>query len=58
MLTALALTAATLGLLVIIFLVHREQRAEAGSAERTMLVVVGLLTLVVGAFHILGAGGH
>jgi hypothetical protein len=57
MLPTLALITATIGLLLIIFLVYREERAESGSAERNMLVVVGLVTLVVGAFHILSSGG-
>ena len=56
MLPTLALISATIGLLLIIFLVHREQRAESGPTERNMLVVVGLVTLVVGAWHILSAG--
>jgi len=56
MLPTLALISATIGLLLIIFLIYREQRAETGSAERSMLVVVGLVTLVVGAYHILSAG--
>ncbi len=61
MLPTLALISATIGLLLIIFLISREQRAESGSTERSMLVVVGLVTLVVGAYHILAAGsggGH
>ena len=56
MLPTLALISATIGLLLIIFLIYREQRAETGSAERSMLVVVGLVTLVVGAYHTLSAG--
>ena len=56
MLPTLALISATIGLLLIIFLIYREQRAESGSAERSMLVLVGLVTLVVGAYHILAAG--
>ena len=56
MLPTLGLISATVGLLLIIFLVFREQRAEAGSAERNMLLAVGLVTLVVGAYHILSAG--
>jgi hypothetical protein len=60
MLPTLALISATIGLLLIIFLVYREQRAESGSPERSMLWAVGLVTLAVGAFHILsaGSGGH
>jgi hypothetical protein len=61
MLPTLALISATIGLLLIIFLIYRELRAESGSAERSMLVLVGLVTLVVGAYHILAAGsggGH
>jgi len=56
MLPTLALISATIGLLLSILLFYREQRAETGSAERSMLVVVGLVTLVVGAYHILSAG--
>jgi hypothetical protein len=56
MLPTLALISATVGLLLIIFLVFREQRAEAGSTERNMLIAVALVTLVVGAWHIVSAG--
>jgi formate hydrogenlyase subunit 3/multisubunit Na+/H+ antiporter MnhD subunit len=56
MLPTLGLISATIGLLLIIFLIYREQKAECGPAERNMLLVVGLVTLVVGAFHILSAG--
>ena len=49
MLPTLALIAATLGLLLIIFLVYREQKRETGPAERNMLLVVSLVTLSVAA---------
>jgi hypothetical protein len=61
MLPTLGLISATLGLLLIIFIVFREQRSEAGPAERNMLVAVSVVTVVVAAWHILAAGaggGH
>lgn len=59
MLPTLGLIAATFGLLLIIFLVYREQKSEAGSAERNMLLVVSVVTLAVAGWHILGPGaGH
>ena len=57
MLPSLALIAGTLGLLLIIFLVYREQRNETAPAERRMLVAVALVTLTVAAYHVLGSGG-
>lgn len=62
MLPTLALASATIGLLLIIFLVFREQRSEAAKAERNMLVLVSVVSLTVAAYHIIagmtGGGGH
>lgn len=60
MLPTLGLAAATIGLLLIIFLVYREQKRETGSAERNMLLLVSVVTLSVAAWHIFaaGSGGH
>ena len=60
MLSTLALAAAAVGLLLIIFLVFRELKPQLGGTERNMLAVVSVISLVVAAFHIiqgLGAGG-
>ena len=57
MLSSLALIAAALGLLLIIFLVYREQAAETAPAERRMLIAVALVTASVAAWHVLGSGG-
>jgi hypothetical protein len=56
MLPTLGLIAATIGLLLIIFLVYREQKSEAAPAERNMLIAVSVVTLVVAAWHIVGPG--
>jgi hypothetical protein len=57
MLPNLAVSAAALGLLFIIFLVYREQRNDTAPAERRMLVAVALVTLTVAAVHVLQSGG-
>jgi hypothetical protein len=57
MLSTFALIAAALGLLLIIFLVYREQRDETAPAERRMLIAVALVTFTVAAYHVLGSGG-
>ena len=57
MLPSLALIAAALGLLLIIFLVYREQRDETAPAERRMLIAVALVTITVAAYHVLGSSG-
>jgi multisubunit Na+/H+ antiporter MnhB subunit len=53
----LALIAAALGLLLILFLVYREQKSETASAERNMLLVVSILALSVAAWHVFASGG-
>ena len=61
MLPTFGLIAATIGLLLIIFLVYREQKSETRSAERNMLLLVSVVTLSVAAWHIVSAGaggGH
>ena len=60
MLPTLGLIAATIGLLLIIYLIYREQKGETGSAERNMLLVVSIVALSVTAWHVLfaGGGGH
>ena len=62
MLPTFALASATIGLLLIIFLVFREQREEAGKVERNMLISVSVVSLVVAGYHIFsglsGGGGH
>jgi len=57
MLPSLAVSAAALGLLLIISLVYREQKDETAPAERRMLVAVALVTLGVAAYHVLGSHG-
>jgi hypothetical protein len=57
MLATFALIAAALGLLLIIFLVYREQANETAPAERRMLVAVALVTMTVAAYHVLHSGG-
>lgn len=56
MLPTLGLISATLGLLLIILLIFREQKNESGSVERNMLLVVSLVTVSVAAWHIFSAG--
>jgi hypothetical protein len=56
MLPTLGLASATIGLLLIIFLVFKEQRQEAAKAERNMLLAVSVVALMVAAWHIVGAG--
>ena len=58
MLPTLGLLSATIGLLLIIFLIYGEQKEQAGKAERNMLLVVSLATVAVAAFHIAFPGGH
>ena len=58
MLPNLAVSAAALGLLLIIFLVYREQRNETAPAERRMLVAVALVTLTVAVVHVLHSGAE
>jgi hypothetical protein len=62
MLPTLALFSAAVGLLLIIFLIYRELKPQLGAAQRNMLMVVSLVSVVVAAYHIidgLGAsGGH
>jgi len=61
MLPTFALASATIGLLLIIFLVYREQRSETGKVERNMLISVSVISLVVAAYHIiagLSGGPH
>jgi hypothetical protein len=64
MLPTLALISALAGLLLIVFLIYREEKAEIGSKERGMLALVSVVMIVVAAWHILpellggGGGGH
>jgi len=64
MFPTLALISALLGLLIIIFLIYREQKDEIGSRERSLLVTVSIVMITVAAWHIGpelfggGGGGH
>jgi membrane-associated HD superfamily phosphohydrolase len=62
MLPTLGLLSATIGLLIIIFMVYQAQKHEAAKAERNMLVLVSVVAVVVAAWHIggagMGGGGH
>lgn len=64
MLPTLALLSALIGLLLILYLIYREQKSEVGSRERSMLVLVSLVMITVAAWHIGpelfggGGGGH
>jgi membrane-associated HD superfamily phosphohydrolase len=64
MLPTLALLSALIGLLLILFLIHREQKSEIGSRERSMLMLVSVVMIAVAAWHIGpelfggGGGGH
>ena len=54
MLPTLGLASATLGLLLILYLVFREEKSEAAPAERNMLLLVSFVTVVVAVVHIFG----
>lgn len=64
MLPTLALISALLGLLLIFFLIYREEKSEMGSRERNILVVVSIVMIAVTAWHVGpelfggGGGGH
>jgi hypothetical protein len=64
MLPTLALISALLGLLLILFLIYREEKGELGSRERSLLAAVSVVMIVVAAWHVGpeifggGGGGH
>lgn len=62
MLFTLALFSASVGLLLIIFLIYRELKGHLASSQRNMLVLVSVVSFAVAAFHIAqglgGGGGH
>jgi hypothetical protein len=57
MLPNLALITATLGLLLIMWLIYREVGSELGSAERTSFGGGALVILAVAAWHLLSTAG-
>ena len=61
MLPNLALMAATLGLLLIMFLIYREKKDEMDSFEKTSFGGGAAIVLIVAVVHILatsGGAGH
>jgi hypothetical protein len=60
MLANLALVVATLGLLGILWMIHREVREQAGPLEKNSLVAGAVTVVVVAAWHIAttAGGGH
>ena len=61
MLPNLALISATLGLLLIMFLIYREQKDEMDTFEKSSFGGGAVIVLVVAVVHILatsGGGGH
>ena len=58
MLTVLAILTATLGLLLILFLIWREEKDEVGSLEVQMLGASGALACLVGAWQVIANLGH
>jgi hypothetical protein len=58
MFTTLALTSALIGLLLILFLVYREVKNDIAPMERSTLMLVSVVFLVVAGWHIVaGLGG-
>lgn len=60
MLANVALVIATVGLLAILGMIHREVRGQAGPLERGSLVAGAVTVVLVAAWHIgtSGGGGH
>jgi hypothetical protein len=62
MFTTLALTSALIGLLLILFLIYREVKNDIAPMERSTLMLVSVVFLVVAGWHIVaglsGSGVH
>jgi hypothetical protein len=60
MLPNLALIAATLGLLIIMFLIYREMKGEMDTLEKSSFGGGAVVVVIVAAAHILATsgGGH
>lgn len=57
MLANLAVLVATLGLLVILWMVYREVRESAGPLERNSLIAGAATVVIVAVWHLATAGG-
>lgn len=58
MLTVLAIITANVGLLLILYLIWREEKDEAGAAEQQMLAASGVLVTMVGVWQVIANLSH